>query len=556
MTSPTGTGPEDLYDVAIVGYGPVGATLANLLGQDGFRTAVVEKEAEIFGLPRAIGFDHEIMRIFQTAGLAEAVLPCTAPMRSTIYTGADNQIIRRFRHMPEPFPFGWHPNYAFDQPGLEAALRAGAQSQQSVDILLRTVCTGFTEEPDRVAVEVEELASGDRRVLQARYLIACDGSRSTVRQQLGIGYEDLAFDERWIVIDVNARDVETLPQTNMQICDPRRPMTYIVGPKRHRRWEMMLLDGESPDDISRPERIFELLSRWGGPEDLEIRRSAVYRFHALVAERWRESRVLLAGDAAHQTPPFIGQGMCQGIRDAANLHWKLARVLRGAANPDLLDSYEVERKPHVVTTTQRAIALGKDICLRDPDAARTRDATLIEELESGRMNTVRQSLVPGLTTGLIGRTGTGAASTLIGTLCPQPRVDHDGRPDTLLDDIVGIRPALIVTGTILDRALSHPAAARWRRAGGCIVALDCPASCVSARREQSCADTAPVLAVSDREGVLRNTFTEHGIAGLLVRPDRYIYGAARTADDLFALASDWVERVSGIITVTARAPAA
>ena len=210
-------------------------------------------------------------------------------------------------------------------------------------------------------------------------MIACDGASSGTRQQLGIAFEDLVFDEPWLVVDlqVNNAALGKLPETAAQFCDPSRPTSFIIGPGNHRRFEIMLLPGEDPREMEEPAQVWRLLARWITPDDATLWRAASYRFHALVAQEWRRGRVFLAGDAAHQQPPFIGQGMCQGIRDVGNLVWKLDRVLKGQSGAELLDTYGEERSEHVRQLTTRIKAIGHVICERDPVAAEARDARIL-----------------------------------------------------------------------------------------------------------------------------------------------------------------------------------
>jgi len=250
----------------------------------------------------------------------------------------------------------------------------------------------------------------DGRTLTARYVVGCDGAASTVRRLLGIEYEDLEFDQRWLVVDlrVNERGLERLPKVSIQYCEPARPSTYLVGVGSHRRWELMLHPGEEPD-------AWKLLERWITPGDAELWRAAAYRFHALVARQWRRGRVFLAGDAAHQQPPFTGQGMCQGIRDVVNLSWKLQYVLAGKAADKLLDTYEAERKVHVKRLTSMVKELGKVIGERDPEAARERDRQLLAEAGGKVVTVPRQSLIPPLEGGFRSE----SLHSAIGTLFPK-----------------------------------------------------------------------------------------------------------------------------------------
>jgi 3-(3-hydroxy-phenyl)propionate hydroxylase len=406
------------FDVAVVGFGPTGAVLASLLGQAGVRTLVVEKSAAVYDKPRAFAFDHEIMRVFQNLGVAQAVLAHTAPFTPSEYYGANGQLIKRLGSVPPPWPQGWPPNLVFNQPAVEKILRERAASLPSVKVELGTELRGFDVHENFISLKIEN------RTARARFLVGCDGAASTVRQTLGIEYEDLDFDEPWLVVDllVNPRGLAKLPEVSMQYCEPARPATYLVGPGNHRRWEIMLLPGEEPRALEA--KVWELLARWLTPADAELWRAASYRFHALVAKEWRRGPVFLAGDAAHQQPPFTGQGMCQGIRDAANLAWKLAE-----GKDDLLSTYETERKPHVKRLTSTIKEIGRLICERDPAAAAARDRRLIGEA-GGTIRTVpRQDLIPPLEAGFFSP----IAHPANGTLFPQARF-ADG---SLMDDVIG-----------------------------------------------------------------------------------------------------------------------
>jgi 3-(3-hydroxy-phenyl)propionate hydroxylase len=378
-------------DVAIVGYGPVGAVLANLLGQAGLDVVVIEPALDVYHLPRAAHFDDEIMRVFQSIGLAEAVLPHTTPVLGMDFVTAGGEVLFGFSSEDRPQRHGWEVGYMFHQPGLERALRAGAERFPSVDVRLGHEVVGLDtgatgaggsgigpgSAPGAGAVElqVRAVATGAVEPVTARFVVGCDGARSFVRRSLGIGLDDQGFDQPWLVVDTMLRDDATcvLPERVLQICDPARPGTFVPMPGTHRRWELMSM-GETAEELLEPETIARLLKPWVTVgADVDIDRAAVYSFHALVATEWRRGRVLLAGDAAHQMPPFLGQGMCSGIRDASNLAWKLAMVLDGRADDTLLDSYQPEREPHVRAITELAVALGGILQTTDPEVAAARD---------------------------------------------------------------------------------------------------------------------------------------------------------------------------------------
>ena len=421
-------------DVIVVGLGPTGATLAALLAQHGLRVAAFDRLPDLYPLPRAIGLDHEALRIWQSLGLSEALAPHIAPYRPSEYLGVDGQRIKRLDMAPPPHRLGWAPNSVFDQPAVEGVLRAHLAAQPGVHLAVSHEVLALEEQDGQVVATVRT----ERGVLQtwtADWAVACDGGASPTRKRLGIPLEDLAFDEPWLVVDalVHPDKLDALPQTQVQYCEPARPSTFVVGPGRHRRWELMLLPGEPLHEHWPEEALWPMLARWIRPGEATLWRAAAYRFHGLVAQRWRAGRILLAGDAAHMTPPFMAQGMVQGLRDAANLAWKLARVLRQGAPEQLLDTYEAERKPHVTATTRTAIALGRVICERDPAAARARDERLRAEHGGTVPTTIRQSMLPDLDAGLIAAGSPGA-----GSLFPQPRVSvPEGGLDGWLDDLGG-----------------------------------------------------------------------------------------------------------------------
>ena len=506
------------YDVLIVGYGPVGATLAALLVRHGLSVAVVDQAAGVYDKPRAITLDHEVMRVFQAAGVAHEIAPFTAPHPGTHYLGVDGQVIRIYDPQPPPHPLGWVPSGTFVQPEVEAILRAGVARSGRADVVLSTQVVGFSPHADRVDATLRG-ADGAERTLAAHWMVGCDGANSFVRRRLGIGHTDLAFDEWWMVVDVRLKTPVELPKKCIQYCWPSRPSTFIVGPGDLRRWEIKLLPGETPEVFGAPENVARQLARFVDPAAIEIWRSAVYRFHALVADRWRAGRVFLAGDACHQTPPFMGQGMCAGIRDAANLAWRLALVLRAGACDALLDSYEVERKPHVEALVGFAKKAGEVIGELDLAAARARDAHLRGQLERGEAETIRQRFIPNLTAGVLDP----ASGPVAGTLFVQPRVGASGE-GALLDDVVAPCFLLATTGEAAQSWLSAASRDTWRRIGGerVIISSD----------EATAASTGGALRLRERGLLFADWMARHGAAAVVARPDRYVYGVARDRDGL------------------------
>ncbi|CCE01623.1 bifunctional 3-(3-hydroxy-phenyl)propionate/3-hydroxycinnamic acid hydroxylase [Bradyrhizobium sp. STM 3809] len=504
------------HRVVIVGFGPTGAVTASLLGREGISTLAIDRARDIYDKPRAIALDHEIMRLFDNLGIAAEVGRFVAPFPASEHFGAQGQLIRRIDMVGEPYPLGYTPSMVFTQPPVEQVMRDRVAGCPSVTVELGTTLVDIRQDAQRATVVLQQ-DNGTTRDVTADYVIACDGASSTVRQKLGISFDDLDFDEPWLVVDinVNAGGAGKLPKTAAQFCNPARPTTYIIGPGNHRRFEIMLRPGEDRHAMERPEQVWQLLSPWLSPDDGELWRAASYRFHALVANRWRQGRVLLAGDAAHQQPPFIGQGMCQGLRDAANLSWKLVRVLRGQSPDTLLDSYEAERGTHVRELTTRIKAIGRVICEQDPVAAAARDARILAEGGGAPRTITRQEIVPPLTTGLLASKPNAAN----GTLFPQPWIVSDGGR-ALLDTIAGSGWRLVRDGRadIAHDAAPPPAGITAVTIGG------------SGLQEES--------------GVVARWFERHGCCAALVRPDHYVYGVARDAPELTALLGELHDRLN------------
>ena len=503
------------YDVAIVGYGPVGATFANLLSRHGLTVAVVERSLDIYDKPRAIVLDHEVLRMFQACGLTALLERAIAPHPGTQYLEVDSEIIFEFKMLSPPYPLGWTPNASFVQPELEYALREKLSGRAGTDIFLGTRAVGFDQDQDSVTLHLEGNAPVDS--LKTRYLVGCDGANSFVRKRLDVGLTDLAFDELWMVVDARTDDPAKRPNKCFQYCWPSRPGTYVPGPGKLRRWEIKLLPGEEAEPFSSHEAILKVLGGFTETSDLTIWRSAVYRFHALLARQWRLGRVFLMGDAAHQMPPFLGQGLSGGIRDAFNLAWKLRFVLAGDAGDYLLDTYQIERAPHVGAVVKSAKELGEIIGELDPIAARRRDIRLRADLQSGRAPTVRQKLIPDLQAGLLA-----LGEKLAGALFVQPFVFQHSGDRVRLDDLLKPGFAVVANSVKIIEGLSEKAVQFWHDIDGEFVV-------VSAVRQTS---DAAVLTVVEDGTLFADWLAEHGVAAVIVRPDRYVFGAVTKTDQL------------------------
>jgi len=479
------------YDVAIVGYGPVGACLANLLGLSGVRTLVLDREGPAYHLPRAVHFDDEIMRVLQTVGIADEMAKCVHVNPGMRFVDADGRLLLDWPRPPEVSAQGWHPSYRFHQPDLEHLLRDALTRFACVDVATRCDVTRIADDGSIATLQFDNLAGGQAGAATAKYVVGCDGARSFVREVIGAGIEDYGFRERWLVVDVLLKQPKPeLGDFSIQHCDAFRPATYVRGTGNRRRWEITVRPEEDSREAATSEGTWRLLERWLTPQEADLERSAVYTFHSMIAERWRKGRILIAGDAAHQTPPFMGQGLCAGIRDAANLAWKLAHCVRPGEPDGLLDTYQAERHPHVAAYVETSLKLGRLINMDDPRQAL--QAGFPQPDGVAKMSSIAPRLGPGIVA---------ADQTHSGQLAPQLPLVGGRR----LDDASGYRYVLLCDADILQAAgLMYEEIAA---AGVYLVLAD---------NEPACA--AYLSALSTR--------------AVMIRPDRYILGTAEAEVDL------------------------
>lgn len=510
------------FDIAIVGLGPVGAVAANLAGAAGFRTLVVERSDQPYLKPRAIVFDAEIMRIFESIGLAAEISQASRPLEGSIYLGADRKPIRTFRARPRAHELAWYPSNLFYQPQLERILREGLRRFPNVTVLHEHDVTAVRQHDGQctlslLSLNTEQLHARPSFEASARFVLACDGASSTIRKALRIPLEDIGFEERWLVLDAMVRGPMRWPSTHaipdevrsgrysLMVCDPVRPSTLIPGVGEHRRWEYMVMSGESDEDVVGEQWLRQQLALWIDPDDVEIIRSAVYRFRALIAQRWREQNVFLVGDAAHQTPPFYGQGMCHGIRDAAQLMWRLRLVMDGVASSASLDSYQIERQPHVREIIAASVAAGAQVCKLDPEEAARRDAEFRRiEAERGNATVAMTDVVPPIRAGIVDATTGGMR------LPELAYVMSDGSRRRLDELLAGRFTLLGSRGAV--QSLPADLAARWRELDGQEITLSPPGTSVGN--------------VGDEQGSLAKWLEGRQAQWVIVRPDRYVYATA------------------------------
>ncbi len=425
MTENVSSGARVDADVVVVGAGPVGLALAVLVAQSGHSVIVLERWPSPYPLPRAVHFDHEVGRILQSCGIGSELRDVSEPADIYEWRNADGDTLLKFGRVGDGAS-GWPESSMFCQPELEALLESRAAQLPGVDLRRGVEIVGLDQSDEHV-----ELRDAEGGVVRARYAVGCDGANSTVRGLAGLEVRDLGFFYDWLIVDVILDEPRVFRPLNLQICDPVRPTTVVSGGPGRRRWEFMRLPDERLDDLNDADRAWALLAPWNvSPANARLERHAVYTFQARYAEQWRAGRVLIAGDAAHQMPPFAGQGMCAGIRDAANLAWKLGAVLDGTAHTSLLDTYAEERLPSAQAAIELSMALGKVICVADPAEARARDEAMSAMV---RADPIDVPALPGVGAGIVHPTSPHA-----GGLFVQVRVD--GIP---FDDLHGVGWRLI-----------------------------------------------------------------------------------------------------------------
>lgn len=491
-------------DVLVAGYGPVGAAIAGLLGRYGVRTLVIDKALAISRAPRAIALDNEALRILQLVGLTEDAFAKVA----IPYVRMHCPYVGEFARINTSGTLDGHPKLVtFYQPELEQALRANAESQPSVSARSGVELLSLHDDGQRVNALLRT-SSGEVSV-RARYLVGADGASSFVRNAIGQAFTGETYSEEWLIVD--ALGVPGEFDHVEFLCDPARPTPHMVAPGGRTRWEFMLARGETREHMESDATIAKLLEPWARLEDIRIERKAVYRFHARSCERFSVRRVFLAGDAAHVTPPFVGQGLVSGLRDAANLAWKLAWVLRGRASPTILDSYDQERRPHAAKMIALAKLMGQLVmpnnalqallvhggmaALRRLPIARAQ----FDELKIKPLNAFPQGLFVA-----------GGSRSLRGTWLPQGLVRGPTGSVELSDDALGHKLALVGFGSHPSTHLSESTRRRWLHAGGSFAQLLTRGQRAESKHQHE-----------DLEGRLLPSVAPYGWC-LAVRPDRTI----------------------------------
>ncbi|MBX7445911.1 bifunctional 3-(3-hydroxy-phenyl)propionate/3-hydroxycinnamic acid hydroxylase [Arthrobacter sp. MAHUQ-56] len=513
------TGGPGLHsaDVTIVGFGPVGKLLALQLGRRGHRVLVVDRKETGYPLPRAVTHCSDFARILQSVGLSPDRIPEVTEPYDDMYVWRNGQgqtlVEVDWSGRGES---GWYNTYFFNQPALEDRLDALVEDLPTVTVLRGWEAGDVSQDKDSIRVNLNRTSSGEQITAVSSWLIGADGANSAVRQLAGIEWHDEGFFYDWLVVDVKPGPGLDFPHVASQLCDTSRPATMVPGGPGRRRWEFMRLPGETKEELNRTEKAWELLAPYGVTADnAELERHSVYTFQACWATEWRHGRILLAGDAAHLMPPFAGQGLGAGVRDAMNLAWKLGAVLDGLADDSLLDTYGPERSQHAIAFVKFSVNLGQVICLTDHEEAAERDERMIAEWASTRTAPAppRPGLGHGLHTGPHG-----------GELAIQGRVTSSGKTAVLLDDLLG-GPGVLLTRR--SSMLTDISGEDQKRLGLLEIRM--------ASLEDNGDVPAGVEIVHDTDGTYRRWLDSLGtphapVDAVLIRPDFHLYGTAAGND--------------------------
>ncbi|MFD2641490.1 bifunctional 3-(3-hydroxy-phenyl)propionate/3-hydroxycinnamic acid hydroxylase [Pseudomonas japonica] len=520
-SSPSASQTDYKAQVAVLGAGPVGLAIANYLGQSGIDVLVIEKLDTLIDYPRAIGIDDESLRTVQAIGLVDRVLPHTTPWHAMRFLTPKGRCFADIQPLTDEF--GWSRRNAFIQPQVDAVLLDGLQRFATVRTLFSRDVSAFSQDDDGVTLHMDG-PGGVRESVRADYLVACDGGNSYVRRTLGISFEGKTAPNQWIVVDV-ANDPLGTPNVYL-CCDPVRPYVSAALPHGVRRFEFMVMPGETEAELSKPENMRRLLAKvLPDPDHIELIRSRVYTHNARLAGQFRDKRILLAGDAAHIMPVWQGQGYNSGMRDASNLGWKLAMVVKGLAGDGLLDTYELERRDHARAMINLSVLAGHVLAPPKRWQGMLRDGIswLLNYLPPVKRYflEMRFKPMPQYSAGALVSDAPPVANSPVGRMFIQPRVQTEDGREALLDDVIGDHFAIIAWGTNPTWGLSAEQVAFWKRLGTRFIQV-VPAVQLQAGRDA----IDGVIRVGDSSGRLKEWFGRYPASVALVRPDRFLAGLA------------------------------
>ncbi len=511
---------DAILDIIQIGYGPVSQVLALTLARMGWRVGIFERWTRRYPLPRAVCIDHEMFRMLGNLGMRDELPRISHPAPVYRWFNADWKELLNIDWSKEAISGGSEVNF-IHQPTLEEALDQKALEHDLVDLNLGWELLESRQTPDYAEALMRNMATDARRTVRAKFIIGVDGANSKVRESIGATHEDLGFEADWLVIDVlpNQGVGLDIPPA-AQWCNPERPTTIVPAGIRdgryYRRWEFMRLPNEVVADLEKDEVAWQFLSPWVSQDQAQMVRNKVYTFRSLIAKGWRDRRVMIAGDAAHVMPPFMGQGMCSGFRDGANLAWKLDMVLSGRADAKLLDSYEPERRPHVEDIVNISMYLGKLICMPDRDLAAERDRSFFEATAPP------PPPFPSLVDGIIAKDEAGLIMPPAGQLGPHGMVRHAGA-QRLFDEVFGVGFVLLALD---EDPLAH-VSARQRKL---LERLELKVVVLSRPGENEASGHT-----LDVTGKYRAFMNEHNVDAMITRPDFYLYGGTRRVADVGAL---------------------
>lgn len=468
------------FDVVIVGLGPVGATLANLLAMNDLSVLILEKEAGLYDLPRAVHFDDEVMRVFNTIGIAKGLSKKLIINKGTKFIDEKGKILLDWPRPKIITENGWFPSYRFHQPDLERSLRYKLKKFSKVKILQNSEVYGTINHENFTTVSFRNTRTDKNYSVRSQYVIGCDGANSFIRKHIKSELEHLGFEQRWVVIDlILNKNKNNLPDRTIQYCNTNRPATYCRNVGKRRRWEIALKDNESPEKFFNEKTLWQFLSQWVLPSEAKIERKTIYTFQSAIAKQWRRGRLFLVGDAAHLTPPFMGQGMCAGIRDASNLAWKISICCKRGNNEKLLDSYQTERSSNVRDYIQTAMKMGE--LLNSIGGSKVADTVFIQPDGTIKMNTIKPRLGKGL-----------GDCTDVNRGKVFPSLNKDFRND--IDNLYSVKPILITNKKIDKKQIKI----------GVLDHIEMPE--------------------------VKTLLKKFGTSSLIVRPDRFILASTKSDD--------------------------